>query len=322
MRALLTAVATAGFGLSLQAELVNGIQAIVHDAVVTKQEVDLYTAPAEEVLRRRHRAQPDVYARKLAEARNENLEERLKRQLILRDFKTGGYNLPEPIIQGAVEEEIRTRYEGHEKLIKSLQEQGITYEKFRQQTREKIILSALRGKNISQEIIISPHKIERFYLANQEKFKVNEEVKLRVIVLNIPAESAAAAVRQNAEGLRAQIQAGTAFSELAAQHSQGRQREQGGDWGWIQKYDLDGALVLRKELAEPAFALKPGEMSEVLVIDNTCYLLLVEDKRPPHTKPLSEVREVVEQTLLQEERARLEKLWIDRLKKKTFVRYF
>ena len=68
--------------------------------------------------------------------------------------------------------------------------------------------------------------------------------------------------------------------------------------------------------------IEETETSEVLEVGNTCYLLLVENKRPAHTKSLGEVREVVEHTLLQEERARLETQWIDRLKKKTFVRYF
>jgi len=323
IRAILIVVATAGFALSLQAELINGIKAIVHDSVVTKQEVEFSTAPAEEVLRKKYyRTQPEVYEHELARALNENLEERLKRQLILHDFKAGGYNLPEPILQAAVDEEIRNRFGGREKLIKSLQAQGMTYEKFRQQARENIIRRALTSKNISQEIIVSPHKIETFYLANKDKFKVNEEVKLRVIVLNIPVESDAARVRKRAEEIRAKVKEGAAFSEMASVNSEGRQRDQGGDWGWIQKYDLDGALVLRKELAEPAFALKPGEMSEVIEIGNTCYLMFVEDKRPARTKELSAVREIVEQTLLDEERARLEKQWIDRLKKKTFLRYF
>ena len=145
---------------------------------------------------------------------------------------------------------------------------------------------------------------------------------MRVIVLNIPVESDAPRVRKRAEEIRAKIKDGAAFSEMASVNSEGRQKEQGGDWGWIQKFDVDGAPVLRKELAEPAFSLKPGEMSEVIEVGSTVYLMLVEDRRPAHTKPLAEVRAVVEDTLLQEERARLEKLWIDRLKKKTFVRYF
>jgi hypothetical protein len=39
-------------------------------------------------------------------------------------------------------------------------------------------------------------------------------------------------------------------------------------------------------------------------------------------KSLGEVRDQIEGTLKLEERARLEKLWLAKLKKKTFVRYF
>lgn len=314
IRAILTLIATAGFSLSLHAELVNGIKAIVHDSVVTKHEVESITAPAEQLLRERYRGQPDAYERELLKVLNENLEDRLKRQLILQDFKRGGYNFPEPIIQEAVEEEIRTRFGGREKLIKSLQSMGMTFEKFRQQTRENIIMRALRSKNISQEIIVSPHRIETFYLANKDKFQVEDEVKLRMIVLNKPSEADAAGVRKLADEIRAKVKAGAAFSEMAGVYSQGR--NPGGDWGWVER------SVLRKELADIAFNLKVGEVSEPTEIGNACYLMLVEDKRPAHTKALSEVRIEVEETLLQEERARLEKQWIDRIKKKTFVRYF
>ena len=50
--------------------------------------------------------------------------------------------------------------------------------------------------------------------------------------------------------------------------------------------------------------------------------MLVEDKRPDHVKPLTDVREQIEKDLLAQERTRLEKQWIDKLKKKTFVRSF
>lgn len=311
-RTFLTAALAAGFSCSLHAELVNGIKAVVHDAVVTKQEVELYTAQAEEVLRRQYRNQPEMYEKKLVEALNENLEERMKRQLILHDFKAGGYNIPEAIIQDAVEEEIRTRWGGRDKLVKSLQAQGMTVEKFRQQTRENIITRALRSKNIAQEIVVSPHRIETFYLANKEKFQVEDQVKLRMIVLNKATASDAAATRKLAGEIHAKIKAGAAFSEMAGVYSPNRNSE--ATW-WTK----NGLL---KELADVAFNMKVGELSEPIDMEKAVFLMFVEDKRPAHTKALSEVRAQVEDILLQEERTRLEKQWIDRLKKKTFVRYF
>jgi hypothetical protein len=50
--------------------------------------------------------------------------------------------------------------------------------------------------------------------------------------------------------------------------------------------------------------------------------MLVEDRRPAHTKPLAEVREEIERNLIAQENERLQKKWIDRLKAKSFVRYF
>jgi peptidyl-prolyl cis-trans isomerase SurA len=52
------------------------------------------------------------------------------------------------------------------------------------------------------------------------------------------------------------------------------------------------------------------------------YLMYVEDKRPARTRSLAEVREEIEKTLTSQERARLQKKWIDKLKAKAFVRYF
>jgi parvulin-like peptidyl-prolyl isomerase len=112
------------------------------------------------------------------------------------------------------------------------------------------------------------------------------------------------------------IKEGAAFADMAAVYSQGSQRNQGGDWGWVEK------SVLRKELAETAFSLKPGEISSVIETPEACYLMLVEEKRAAHVKALGDVRDEIEKTMLAQERARLQKQWIERLKKKTFVRYF
>jgi hypothetical protein len=50
--------------------------------------------------------------------------------------------------------------------------------------------------------------------------------------------------------------------------------------------------------------------------------MLVEDKRPDHIRPLNEVRDDIEKSLLAQERDRRQQQWIERLKRKTFIRYF
>ena len=188
--------------------------------------------------------------------------------------------------------------------------------------REQFIVEQMRIKNISGEIIISPHKIESYYLAHKDEYKLDDEVKLRMIVLNKPVSGDAASVRKLAEEIIRKIKGGTAFAEMAAVYSEGRQGREGGDWGWVQKFDRDGALVLRKELADVAFSLKPGELSGVIETPEVIYLMLVEDRRSAHVKALSEVRGEIEKNMLTQERERIQKQWIERLKQKTFIRYF
>jgi parvulin-like peptidyl-prolyl isomerase len=48
----------------------------------------------------------------------------------------------------------------------------------------------------------------------------------------------------------------------------------------------------------------------------------VEDKRPAATKPLIEVHDTIEKKLIQEERQKRQKEWIEKLRKKAYIKMF
>jgi peptidyl-prolyl cis-trans isomerase SurA len=223
--------------------------------------------------------------------------------------------MPDSYLDEMVQERIRDRYGDRVTLMKTLQAQGETLEQFREDVRDQAIESYMRSKNVAQEIVISPFKIETYYQAHTNDFALENEVKLRMIGLNKTSAADTDTVKLARE-IRAQILAGAAFADMAAIYSQDSLRSQGGDRGWIER------SVLRPELADAAFALQPGQVSDVIETPNTCYLLLVEQKRPAHVKPLNEVRNEIEQNLRAQEQTRLQKQWIDRLKAKTFILYF
>jgi hypothetical protein len=51
-------------------------------------------------------------------------------------------------------------------------------------------------------------------------------------------------------------------------------------------------------------------------------LIMLADRRVARTEPLSEVRDKIEKDLQSQERERLRKKWVERLRAKAFVRYF
>jgi len=305
-----------GFNLPLHAELVDAIKAVVNNGVVTYAEVEEFAAPAAQALRQEYAGQPDLFRQKLGDVINDGQEQLVERQLILHDFDVEGYKLPDTVVDELVQERIRERFGDRITLMKTLQAQGQTYEKFRREVRNQYIVAALRAKSISPEkIIISPYKVETYYLGHQDDFKIEDEVKLRMIVLNKTSGDDTNTVRLAGEIL-AQIKEGATFQEMASVYSQDSQRSQGGDRGWVER------SILRKELADVAFALKPGQVSEVIEMPEACYLMLVEQARPAHVKPLNEVRDDVELTLRTQSQKQLEQQWIAQLKKKTFIRLF
>lgn len=298
-----------------QPELVNGIAVIVNDAVITYKDLQSYTAEAIAVLENQYRDQPQLLRQKKAEAQREALDQLVEQQLMLHDFKVSGYNLPDSYIDDLIQRDIRARFGDRATLTKTLQAQGLTFEAYRQQRRERIIVESLHQRNVSREILISPARVEGYYQANTNQFAVSDQVKLRMIVLNKPPGGGAEVSKLAAE-IQQKLAEGAPFAEMASIYSDGSQRSQGGDWGWVER------SVLRKELADAAFSLKAGQRSGVIDAPEACYLMLAEDRRVAQVKPVTEVADEIERILINQERARLQKKYIDRLKKNSFIRSF
>lgn len=295
--------------------MINGIKALVSDAVITEWEVRQATAPAAELLFREHRNDPATLNQKYAAASLDNLNQLMERRLILHEFSQAGYNLPESIIDESIQARIRERWGDRRTLTKSLQAEGRTYESFRRQMRDQFIVDAMRSQFLGKDPFISPRQIEVYYQEHLEDYTLEEQVRLSMIVLNKTGDTNDP-VPALAQEILQKIRQGESFGDLAATYSEGSQRRQRGDWGWVDR------SVLREDLAEVAFRLKPGEVSEVIDTGQTCYIMRVEEVKAQHYKPLREVQGDIERTLQAQRRNERQTGWIDRLKRKTFVRYY
>jgi peptidyl-prolyl cis-trans isomerase SurA len=301
-------------------QVVNGVMVIVNQDVITRKDVVQYIGRSVELLRDRYRNQPAEFNARFNDLLKEGLEQLIEKKLILQEFHTAGYNLPESLIEDRVKSRIRETY-GNDSvaLTKSLAGRGMTREAFRREIREDFIVSAMRVMKVSsQKVFVSPYKIEKYYADHMEKYKVGDEYKLRIIMINHANKSSPDAARRLSEEIVAKLNEGSSFAEMAMVYSEDTFRAKGGDRGWIE---------LEKEkyhqpLEQAIRSLGPGQRSGVIEAGDASWIALVEEVRPSRYRPLSEVRGDIEKALGDEEYKRLYDSWMARLKSKAFIRYF
>lgn len=296
-------------------QMEDSVAAIVNDKVITAQEVYTILEPEKARLQDLYQNQPTKFNAEFSKLRTAALESLIERQLILSDYKNAGFNIPESYIDDQFQQDIINRFGDRVTFIKTLQKQGQTYEEAKKDFRDNLIILIMSQQKIKGQITVSPYKIEQYYRAHQDKYSEEDQVKLRMIIVPAQSKTDQAAI-DKARDICRQIIAGASFEEMAKKYSVGVQAKDGGMMDWNSRKEL------RRELVEPAFSLKPGSVSDPVITDDAIFILKVEENKKAHVRPLSEVRDEIEQTLKAEESAQRRKQWIDGIRQKSFVRLF
>jgi parvulin-like peptidyl-prolyl isomerase len=199
-------------------------------------------------------------------------------------------------------------------FVRTIEAQGYTVERFKDQERDKVIVQEMTRSAVKQNVIIPEGELQKYYRENIAEFSTTEEMKLRMLAIKKSESSAAR--RRLTEEIRAKIMDGAEFGEMAHMYSDHTTQDQYGDWGWI------NTKVLNEELTKAAFSLKAGEVSRVLDIGDTYYLLYAEAKKGGTQRAFKEVRDEIEKRLIQLERQKLRQEWLAKLRKKAFIKMY
>ena len=299
-----------------EATVVDGIAAVVNGEVITYSQVRSLSAPQERMLRQQYNG-PDL-AKKLLELREAAIKDLIDRRLVIQAFKKESYEIPDHIVDMQVQRIIRDSFGGDRNtFVKTLEAQNFTLGEFKQKEMEKIIVGAMRSKNVKRNSIISPIKIDEYYRKHRDEFTSKEQIKLRMIMVSGHKDTASApAQKELAEEVLGKLASGAEFEQMAQMYSEDSTKDNGGDWGWIE----------RKTLAEPlekfAFNMPVGRVSNIIDYAGNYYILKVEDKHGGNTKSLTEVRADIEKRLLEEEAKGIQDRWIASLRAKAYIKTF
>ena len=266
--------------------MVDGIAAVVNSNIITYGQVRELLMFRQRSLSENYRG--DELRDKMKESQDAALKDLVDRQLIIDSFKEQGFQIPEYIIEDQINKIIREEFGGDRTaFVRTLKAQGFTLPRFREVEREKIIVQAMRQRAVRSDFVISPDKIEEYYRKNVSQYSTPEEIRLSMIVLRPDesgeAETAVEAKRVMAQEIRGKLADGADFAGMAQMYSDDSTAEFGGDWGWIDR------KTLTADLNKVAFSLAPGQLSNVVQVGDTFYIMRVEARKAATTKPLRRI---------------------------------
>ena len=256
-------------------------------------------------------------AEKLPGAYAEALTNLITRQLILIRYDQAKQKLPNWLLNRRVEAIIEEHFGGDRSLLVSmLAKRGLSYAKWRKKIEEDTIITAMRSQFVDQGIVVKPEDILAVYERDYANRKLPGPVRAALILLRPEEGQSADAAVSNAVVLARDLQAGRDFAATARRLSQDPHAANGGDWGFI-----NPAEEFRKELADAILALKPGEVSDPVVIGSDyIYILKKVDESKDLSIPFDSVRDEIERHLRADASIERFDAWIESLRKATTIR--
>jgi len=212
------------------AKPVDRIVAVVNDEVITANELRARTLSAQMQLQRQ-RIQPppmDVLERQVLERM---IVDRAQLQLA----RETGVRVDDSTVNAAMVRIAEANNMSVPALRQRLDAEGVSFNQFREDVRQDILLNRLREREVDGRLQISESELDSF-LADQAGVSGDaEEINLAQILLRVP-ESATPQrleeMRARADELVAQARGGADFARLAASYSNAAEALQGGDLGW------------------------------------------------------------------------------------------
>lgn len=250
----------------------------------------------------------------------QKVEEAAVNQLIAKELLyQAGRKLEIKDLDKQVQERVsqgKARFPSQEEYLKTLKNMDMTEKDVETFAREDLVINNLIEKDVVAKTAVSDEEAKKFYNDNIDKFKRDETVKASHILIKVEPNASAddkKKAKEKAEAILKQVKGGADFAEVAKKESGCPSAPQGGDLGFFGK----GQMVPPFEKA--AFALKPGEVSDVVETQFGYHIIKLTDKRPAETVTFEETKDRIVQFLKQQKVQEGISEFVEGLKKKAKI---
>src|SRR5437016_5439950 len=293
--------------------IVDEIIARVGNSIITRSDFERGKQLSQEDLKQRY---PSDWQSKWSAREKDVLRDLIDQQLLIEKAKDVGITGETETIKRLDEMRKQMGLASMEDLEKAAQQQGVSFEDFKEQIRNNIITQQVIGREVGSRLHITSDEIQAWYQAHQKELASDEEVRLSEILISTqpakPAEDKNKEQDKNAKPpaqlpedparvAQAQEKAtsvlnllrkgGMKFEDAAKKLSDGPTAAEGGGIGAFKRGEL------AKELEDKTFGLKPGEFTDVIRTKQGFLILKVQEHRQAGIPPVKDVEDKIRESI-------------------------
>ena len=220
--------------------VVEDVIARVNDQIITRSE---YERSQEQLLQ--EAKQTNMSPADLQERQDNLLRDMIDQQLLLSKGKELGITGDAETIRQLDEMRKQNHLDSMEALQKAAEAQGVSYEDFKQQIRNRVITQSVVRDEVGRRLNMTKAQEQAYYDAHKQEFEVPEQVHLSEILIPTPenaTEAQVAEAQAKADAVMAKLKSGKSFSDVAKSDSGGPTATAGGDLGDFKRGTLGQVL--------------------------------------------------------------------------------
>jgi peptidyl-prolyl cis-trans isomerase SurA len=326
---------TVGYALLLPSlspadTVVEEIIARVNNEIVTRTE---YVRSRDQLKQEVQQQDPANADRAFAEKQRDVLRDLIDQQLLLQKGKDLGITGDTELIKRLDEMRKEMKLETMEELEKAAEAQGASYEDFKQNLRNQIVTQRVIGQEVGSHLAMNKDDVKKFYDQHKAEMERPEQVRLSEILIapKTPAkpaasadakpeppseaetEAALAAAQAKAQDVLDQIHKGGTFADLAKKYSDGPSAKDGGDLSYFKRGTLS------KELEDKVFALKAGEVTDVIRTKQGYVILQASEHQMAGIPPMKEVEPRIQDALYMQKLQPALRAFLTTLREEAFI---
>lgn len=238
---------------------------------------------------------PSGDLKKINDDDREVLEQFITEKLLEAEARESGIKVTEQDVSQYIDEIKKRNRLSDDELKTVLSREGQTLESYRASVKSELEKSEILNRQVRNKVNITNDDVERYYKLNANKFRSEDRVRLRHILLALPQAATreeVQAANEKAMDLYKRIVAGADFAELAREYSQGAGQADGGDIGWVSR----GKLI--SGIEQVAFdKLTVGQVSTPFQTSMGVHIVKLEARESGTVLPLATVAPKIKEEL-------------------------